>query len=57
MLNPELLPPEPLFDEDFFPPKIAENFFISSSKSGASFLLPHGSLSLLSQFTTLPRYI
>ena len=36
IVNPELLPPEPLFDEDFLPPKIAENFFINSSKSGAS---------------------
>ena len=44
------LPPEPLL-EDFFPPRIEENFFTNSSKSGASLLPPHGSLSLLSQFT------
>ena len=46
------LPPEPLL-EDFFPPRIEENFFINSSKSGASLLPPHGSLSLLSQFTII----
>ena len=44
-LNPPELPPlpEPLL-EAFFPPRIDENFLINSSKSGASFLLPHGSL-------------
>ena len=44
-LNPPPLfpPPDPL-DGDFLRPKIEENFLINSSKSGASFLLPQGSL-------------